>query len=513
MPYLSLIVVLVLSIALIFFLVKSASTWNWLHITMVLAVFVIGIFASVVASQVLRARIAWMKKYDSNVKQLEKAKKDYEFALYGPENAVKIAEDSLRGINTTVDIENMRRGRIWTGGTTTLNGESYNVTFETDGNPEAASQMHQDMVLYAFADREITVGERTPIAPVDFLGIFKVTNATDDAVDMKLVFMADYDEVPEPSTTWSFFEKMPLDDRDVFKVDSGLIGEAFDLDEYRNLLETEYLPRDLFSITYNDDDPTNDLLIEDATYENLIDQYAFDQLPFNQINSWLESQDRNSFEPPPEHQAVELIFDKKTQPFSVDGTGSLDSEGIFGQDGRAVDPALHLKQDVVFEKDEKIVVDRLSGQDGYDDGVSRRLPLVETEEAKVVNTFYVRPLRDYPHILQSIERQIVLLSDAIAKKEELKADLEVTEANTDLQIKEREQNIGQLEQDILKIDQDLELIRAVADQQAEEQKVKRQQLRAYYESLLKNYDELRNKQTPPTTSASIAPPQATVVQK
>ena len=502
MPSIPLIVVIVLAIAIIFLLVKSSQTWSWLHICSVLAVFTIGIFAAMAASQVLKTRTAWIKCYAQNVDLKAEAEKAHHAALFGPANAIKIAKNSLRGTASRLELEFLRGGRIWRAGEISIPAPDdtellHEVVFADDSD----APIFKDMILFGFSEHDIDGNDESEKQPTQFLGIFKVTGSANNVVTIKNVFMANRFEIENPSTTWAFFEKMPLDDRDIFKINSGLVGDEFDIDAYRQQLETVYFPQDRINFSRDDDL----LAIDAGSYQNLINEYAFDGLPFNQINGWLQAQGRPNFEPPLEHQKVELQFNDTTDSFRVDTNGNISSDGAF-VNGQAVEPALHLKRDVVFKKGDTLIVDRLSGETGYEDVVTRRPPLIETEDAEVINTFYVRPLRDYPYLLQTLEEQIDSLWSAKDRVDQQIADIGHMQANTTLQENRRADIIQKLNRDILNLIDDGKVIAAALAQRLDEKQSKREQLRAYHQSIMDSYQALRDKYQPSQASAQRNPP-------
>jgi hypothetical protein len=186
----------VLLILLIFFLVKSANTWNWVPITFVVLIFLTSIVGGIAASRSLKTRRAWKAQYLENEKTLARVKAEFEEALVGAPDAVGgYGEGSLRQVNSALRLAQIGKGRVWEGGSPVRNGEQYTITFNPAPDaPSPAGQIMQDMQLFAFeaADRIAVPGGGSPPAAA-FVGVFKVT-ASDgiNTVTLEPVFLTKF---------------------------------------------------------------------------------------------------------------------------------------------------------------------------------------------------------------------------------------------------------------------------------------------------------------------------------
>ena len=494
-------VIAVLALILIFALVKSAANWNWVQITFVLLVFVMAIFAGIAVSRSMKTRAAWIKQHLANEETVQRQQERYETALYGPTEAIVYDDSSLRGVNASLVQDQIGKGRIWTGGLVEAQGDKVVVTFSS-----IASQFQQDMRVFGFADGAATVGDQTVSVPINFLGSFRVESVNGDAVTFNKVFVTPgaAGEVENPTTTWSFFEKMPSDSHDVFLQDMGINLADVDMTAYRQALESKYLPAATVGL-----DPGS------PEYEKLLDVYTFDGQPLNEIDAWLEQQTNridNRFDPPPDERAMEMQFNENAD-FIVDSPGSIDNEGAFNQLGQAVDPILHLGENAQIKKDERVIIDRSSAVDGYPiSDIDNQEPLTARYDAESVGEYYVRPLRDYPFLLQELGSQTNKMSESKARVDSDIADTDDMIGYSQQQINKRDEDISKYRQDIQNLEQDLAAISDLLQQREAEFNRKQQQIRTYYNQILELYEENTRKQEG-SLSSNISAPQAEFVKK
>jgi len=187
----------VLAIALIFFLIKSAETWNWVPITMIALIFLTGIFAGIAASRSLKMRRAWKAQYLSNEIALDKAKSDWNLAIYGPNDTVAgYGDGSLRDASLKLQLAGIGNGRFWVNGTPVRSGEEFTVTYNlAEGQTSPTEQIVQDMRLFAFeaSDRVIDPGGDAPPAAF-FVGSFKVVsvNQANNSLTLQPIFLTKF---------------------------------------------------------------------------------------------------------------------------------------------------------------------------------------------------------------------------------------------------------------------------------------------------------------------------------
>lgn len=180
----------VLLIVLIFCLIKSSATWNWIPITLCALIFLTAILGGVVASSVLKSRQAWKALAEKNETKVAELEAQIAEALLGPKDVVEgYGEGSLRQVNSELRLAQVAKGRVWEGGSPTRNGEQITLKFNAANGNTPASQIKQDMQLFAFeaSDRVSVPGGGSPPA-AEFVGTFKVVSTNGDSVTMEPVF-------------------------------------------------------------------------------------------------------------------------------------------------------------------------------------------------------------------------------------------------------------------------------------------------------------------------------------
>jgi hypothetical protein len=465
------IIIGVLLILLVFGLIRGARTWNWVPIVTLVLIFITAVFGLYLASQVYKARGAWIYRDEVNQELAEDADREFNEVLYGPANAIEYGDESLLGTNAELDILMTGQGRVWQGAQPSVAADAITLTFPA-ASPglSDASQIRQDMQVYAFAEQSIDVDGETLTAPVRFLGTFQVqsVDAAANSVTLKPLFVTNTSagEVATPTTTWTLFETMPADSRSVFldametSPEDGA-SDGRDIDAYREALRSRFLPADLVGL-----DP------ESREYEALLDQYSFDGLSLNVIQQWIDSAPNRIselFDPEDAFRDVLLRFTGQSDPITVDGTANAVNEGIFDPQGRANDPSLHLNRDVTISQDEEVLIPKDTGDDF---------------EAETIVDYYRRPLRDYPFALQEMGNLAARLRRAI---EDTKEDIAVSEqmiADTNAQIQHRNELIAKLQSDISNRTAEMAALNAHFDKLETQLGESEAAIKLYYEQIL-----------------------------
>ena len=416
-------------------------------------------------AQVLDARWNAMREVQKSQQQLEQLEQQIETARYGSGFAFEYAPDSLRGLSEALNLELAGRGRVWKHGAIKPNGDKRVFEFPADrilfeDLPDAMAK--SDMLLFAFVDEEVD-GE---YYPVTYVGSMKVVSETPGSLELEPVFVANQEEFDSPSSTWTLFEKAPVDQRDAYIRDTDIMLDVEDaqlntkLTEYRKVLTEQYIPADLFGFDMVDPDQAKQ-------YELMIDRIMFDGLPLVKIESWIETQtDRVSqrFDPPNEEVFVRYKFnDKSNRAYQVDSDGNINSDGQFTRNGQAVDPALHAGGEIEFQKDDEILVDQLTA-DGYQRGEEVVPAFSNQEPVTEIERVYVRQLSDFPFLLKNAKRQVEEYSTEIARLDENNARSQKAVEDTQNQSNERDMEIEKLLADQEKFDQDLATVNQFADQ-------------------------------------------------
>ena len=269
-------------IMLIVFAVLASKTWHWVNIVFVVLTFLSGVGASIGLSQAFKLRTDAMKAAQTNEQLADKNRTAAEIAIYGPNDSINYDSKSLRGANQALAMAMAGRGRVWSGGQVSIEGDIHNYKFATarpvnDENPLKL----KDILLYVFADA--MVGGKP--YPQNYVGSVLVTEETPESLKLQPAFVPNAAEWTQPSSTWSLFEKMPLDRHEAFKmgvvayVDSNpdtatdpykKLAESITKDEvdmglFRQVLKVDYLKPELLNL-----DPAS------ADYEKMIDRQLVD---------------------------------------------------------------------------------------------------------------------------------------------------------------------------------------------------------------------------------------------
>ncbi len=401
-------------VLLIVFGVLSAKNWHWVNIVFLILTFVAGSAATAAMAKSLKLRRDNIKNAMDQEKRAVDNEAKMNLAIYGSPNSISYDPGSLRGMNELLTRELYGRGRVWSSGTVTFKGDDPddgNRIFTFPEPRDAANPQNQmkGIQVYAFADEPVN---GVPY-PVSFVGTFRVIGETPANIELEPIFITNDANYSNPAGTWSLFEKMPADRRDVFKKiafgdKTDFLGDNFDLTRYREALVTEHLPASELGM-----DPNS------AEYEQLIDRYAFDGLKLGEIANWIDAQPNRQnprFEPAPEEVFVEYRFDKKVDgEFEVDAPGSLLTASAF-QNGKAVDPALQAGKKIGFAKDDTVLVDQLTAE-GFQRINGDLVPPFSEQYPFVteVDRYYFRQFRDYPYMLADLKRQVERFNEELVR--------------------------------------------------------------------------------------------------
>ncbi len=454
----------ILVVAFIAFVVLSAKAWHWSNIVFLCLTFLAGLGGLIAMSQVLDSRLAAMKDVAKSEADLKRTNEQIDQVLVGDVLSHEYSPDSLRGLSEALSLELAGQGRVWKNGGISASGQkrvfqlaSPRIEFDP------STSLLTDMILFVYSDRVFENDDN--IYPAVFVGSFRVAAETADTIELEPIFISDQDEYNAPTSSWTLFEKSPVDQRDAYIRDTDIVIDFdsanlnADLNNYRNVLVQEHLPAELFGLDLSDRDQARE-------YELIIDRHLFDGLPLVKIESWIASQsDRlaQRFDPTPEEIFVRYRFDEKSnRPYQVDATGNIENDGQFTKNGYAVDPSLHAGGEIEFQKGDEILVDQLTA-DGYQRGDEPVPPYTTLEPVTEVNRVFVRQLNDYPFLLQTLQRQNELYTKEI---ERVKSDNErssVAIANAEAQATMRDTEIENLLADQGKFQQDDRVISEFLD--------------------------------------------------
>ena len=526
--YITIAVLAVIAIFFIVALVKSFSGAHWLHLVLVFLTFVTTIFGAIVLSRSYKIRSAWQLKFKNNEAQFEKLKSDYEIKRDGPLTSTLSDINSVRGAASELAKETFGQGRLWSNGAVEVQGENIVITLPTTKaednrgfvNEQPALQLEPRMLVYVFRDGPIvdsayndpTQPDAEPLTPpspqatgpATYLGIMQVVSVAADKVTLKSsstlnmqerklkldaqgrpvmengkpvvestpIFPDIAQEFVAPSSTWTLFEKVPVDARDGFKrlrsqiqsVDP--LSDTTDLNKYQADYRAElqqFMPPEIYGLDLTE--PANA-----AKYEAIIDRYAFDQMRLTDINKWIEEHKAErinlSFDPSLDERFVMLKFTEKSNEYEVDSsTSNVRDTGPFDNLGRAVLNSLWAtpegKDKIRLEKDTLVVVDSITANG---DEAQGKKGLKVTDKVEDLGEVYVRRLDDYPALISNYNFERERLFDVLLRLVDEIDKLKVTEADTQAQERQRVKLNEQLTQDIANLETDAKTIEDLREQ-------------------------------------------------
>jgi hypothetical protein len=492
-------------VVLIFGLVKSARNWTWVPITASVLIFITAVLGGLGLSQSFKARRAWMDRAIENEKVVQQRQREYNQVRFGEEGAIQYSPNSLEGVNHRLNLLTIGEGRIWYNCQPEVSGNTVTIKFSAtalDGATPLSAQLKPDMTLYLFADRARDVGEKTIMAPVEFVGsyVVKSVDAAANLATLEPMFVTNFskNESTTPTTSWTLFERMPSDSRDAFRDSLGLA--EFSLAAYRQALQDKYLKAEDLGM-----DPAS------REYEALLDEYTFDGVATNDIQGFIKEQQGRINETFDTSRSVNLLtqvqFDEPRK-FEVDGKGNIVTDGPFDRDGLANDRQLHIGREATIAKDGTAIISRDAAINGYTrvDG-TRQDPLTGVKE---IVDYYTRTLRDYPHMLKETGKMREMLEKSIASVTNYNDNsLKILEYANE-QKAHRATLIDKLQKDLnrrLEEEQIAKDFLAVQDRQIAE---KKQQIRQMYEQTIELYQQLQQKSGDKTTDRRSLPGDTTL---
>lgn len=446
--------------------VMAAKHWHWVNTVFLILTFIAGVAATAGMAQVFYKRSKAVTAYNKIVNDHAKASEQLNVAIYGKPSDIGYGENSLRGVSNKLNLELMGRGRVWSGGTVASGGENlWNFKFASpvpEGEDNQLAQLKQ-IEVQVFRDQVIN----GRAYPVSYVGEFRINDATREGFVLQGLQIVDAGEAASPTSTWSIYEKMPLDRRGAFKdaiaamAKEGMNVDEMSIDQFREILKTQFFPAE--KVPFDADS---------ADYERLIDSYAFDGMSLGKIQNWVEanqgSRKSGPFQPRPEEVHVKYRFNKASKEYTVDAEGNLETDGPFTPLGHAVSRNLHLGKKVTFEEGDEVTIDQLSAE-GYQRDGTTIAPFPQTEDVTELDRIYVRKYRDYPFMYSSLQSQAAKLVEALQgrKKDNATHDNAIAK-NLQEQIQERTRIQANLESDNANMERDRDIIAAAENDKAAE---------------------------------------------
>lgn len=412
MSYALLAFLIILVLAFGFFMWKSRDTWRWFHITSASIALLLGIILLFPTAGTLKSRSAWHKVKEDLETQLARLESDQFTLKHGD------PPDSFDGNGALMLKEQLNRysleaGRRWQNLRAQAGASPTSVTLVRSAAPvelppgmEAAEPpadaaaaavpaagalplIPQGLVVYGFAETP-QEGIAVPV-PTFYLGEFRVTASTPTQVTIESTARLEAPQIQAitsgQATSWSLYERLPLDSHEAFLrpqtaiSDNAIFGDV-DADVVRASLSR-------------------------GVTEATIQKYLRDGTP-------------SSADDPPTTRWVKIEF-TKVHSIVVDSPeqrGALDG-GFFDASGQAVDSRVQRRGEgptggaVQFAIGDQIIVLEEAAND-----------LIEQNVAKLLNTYYVRPLNDYLFVLRRIRLR---LNELEIRKTELEFEQKVLE--------------------------------------------------------------------------------------
>jgi hypothetical protein len=412
--------VVILAVLFSFFLLyMSYKSWKVLHIISAFMVFAAAIVFMIYAAMSLKTRTAWLEVNKKLEEQLEKAQQEEVKLLHGDLTELVQTEPSIRSTRQEIFRVLLDRGRVWEHAVPAASGNSIVLTTYTPqpGEDPAAAKpngIDVDSIVYVFREEERNVDGFPMRLPVEFLGEFQVTAATNTTATITALDPNDPDSPPTLPvdgrqinaalrSTWSLYEIMPIDNHDIL--------ESTDQDARQREL-ADLMP------------PTR-LKVPPDQYASIIAEYRHDAAPAEEND-------------PPDRIWVKVKFLKPHQ-IDVDAAPSAKPlETIqFDTLGRAVVNSLRQGEPTQFAVGDFALFDQETAEQLTRDGLVEKVELV-----------YVRQLRDYATYFHEFQRRMDVLQERIDAVQADTQSLVNAKAKAEQQLAYRTDEKAKLAQDL-----------------------------------------------------------------
>lgn len=391
MSYALLAFLIILVLAFGFFMWKSRDTWQWFHITSASIALLLGIILLFPTAGTLKSRSAWHKVKEDLEAQLTRLESEQFTLKHGD------PPDSPDGGGALALKEQLNRfsldaGRRWQNLRAQPGASPTSVTLvrsappvevppgmeatepPADTAPPAAGNLPlipQGLVVYGFAETP-KEGVAVPV-PTFYLGEFRVTASTPTQVTIEATARLESPQAQAITSgqagSWSLYELLPLDSHEMF-------------------LRAQTAPSDNAIFGDVDEEVVRQSLSRGVT-DATIQKYLRDGTP-------------SSPDDPPNTRWVKIEF---TKPHGIvvdspEQRGALDG-GFFDASGQAVDSRMQRRGEgpaggtVQFAVGDQVTVLEEAAN-----------ALIEQDVAKLLNTYYVRPLNDYSFVLRRIRLRL-----------------------------------------------------------------------------------------------------------
>ncbi len=428
MQYAILGILIVLVIGFFVVLWKAARTWRWFHIVTALFTMLLAVAFIFPTAGALKSRSEWHKVKETLEVRAEKAYADYKTIKFGDSSDPDSSDglDELRQKLTAIGIE---AGRVWRSlelrsgdlNAITLTGSQDNAVIPPDGGVDGAAApaaapapvvdlVPKGLVVYCFYEKPAP--NTNMLVPSFYLGEFLVVDSTPTQVTLKPT--AELEEVQKQvissgqANRWSVYEMLPLDGHEMFIADGSLSSEESLLGRVDATLLDE-----LFQGGVSEETKAN--YLRDGT------QAVASDPP---MSRWSKIEFLKKYK---------LAVDAKSDREATDG-------GFFDGTGRAVDARLKRNEEapeVEYKIDEQIVIKEEAANE-----------LRETGVAKLIKTYYLRPLNDYRFVLRRIRLRLTQLEIRAQQVAFQKTEIQEAIRATDAMLTEGQKDKLKLEQDL-----------------------------------------------------------------
>lgn len=423
MKFIILGLLLIIFIAFCVMVWKAAQNWRWYHMVAAVITMILALVFLFPTAMSLKSRQAWHDLKEKLETQLEGVQEEHRLIMYGDPSDPS-APEGLADLNVKMSKIGIEAGRRWRN-LDLQNADANSISLskpapppEIGGEAPAADPaaneplIPQELVVYGFAERNVANVDRK--IPWTYLGEFRVTASSPTQVTLTPTGPLEAAQIQEigsgRATSWSLYEMLPLDGHDPF-----VAAES---------------------------QPSNDNVLGRVD-DSLVRAILKDANP-DTITKYLEDGKRDSplMRQYPESRWVKIEFTKK-HPIDVDSpqqVGALDGS-FFDESGRSLDSRLQRGEgqgEITFAVGEILIVKEEAAKQ-----------LVDVEGvAKLIDTYYMRPLNDYRYVLKRTRLRITALNTRLKElefeRDQLQAAFDATQKMVDIVQIEK----VQLEQDL-----------------------------------------------------------------
>ncbi|MCC9657489.1 hypothetical protein [Rhodopirellula halodulae] len=463
MQYVLLLVLIVVVIAQAILVWKAAPNWRWYQITPVIITTILAVIFVFPVAGALKSRSAWHKVKEELETRLATVEAEQLQLRYGDPNDPMSGEGVLPMAQKLSKLAT-EAGRRWRGlrlanADFTNGGQVVLAAPQTadpvdgipqddvgeEGEEEAAPLplIPDGLVVYGFAEGP-QPNLNVPV-PIFYLGEYRVTATSPTQVTLQPTapLLPQQRQAIEgrQAVSWSIYELLPLDGHEPFIAE----GSVADDNNVFGRVDDELVNRLL-----------NRPLSAQSKAEYLRDGTR--SLPDDEpLTKWVK---------------IEFTKNHSIVVDSPDQRGALDG-GFFDGSGRAVDSRLQQGAEgkVKFSKGDLLIVKEEAAD-----------ALIDEDVARLIDTYYIRPLNDYRFVLRRIRLRLAELN---TRTQELTYENEVLQRAIDATVKMTASGQAeklQLEQDYAQFEEERKALESYNDNLASELKTTREKLVKLYRS-------------------------------